>query len=411
MTVMHGPAHPDMFRVQVGRYGDRFYVDRLPADELGEPMDDPVPSVSVVKSAYPKFLGTWISKVTAEYAYDNRDVWARLEREDAVDLIQKASNRFKNKAADRGTDIHKYIDSLALGQHVNEALLPDTVLPFTYAAKRMVSELKLSPIYIECVGFERTYGYGGTVDFIGDTIFGRGLIDFKTRENYNKYDEEAAQVAAYAAFDYIIVEDESGVRRVEPPEYDFVAIVVLTPQGYQVHQINFAASFRMWTSLVDFWRAKSQNLWHGIMPVPNKVDASALEHELRMRIQAMPSEAREHLAKMWPMGVPTFKQGVEPHHLVPIERAVVAIEARFSLAFHDSVPVSGVSTTWDDLVACYESLTDGERERVMYVMRKAPGDIRRFSRTVNLEGVYRNAVDMAKATTTTLEMSTRWEKA
>jgi hypothetical protein len=63
------------------------------------------------------------------------------------------------------------------------------------------------------------------------------------------------------------------------------------------------------------------------------------------------------------------------------------------------------------MVAEYELLADDQKERVMYVMRKAPGDMRKFSRTVKLEGVYRNAIAMAQATTTTLEMSLQWEKA
>ena len=50
---LRGPAHPDTYRVQVGRYGDRYYHDPLPADGTWDATDDQWPSVSIVKNAWP----------------------------------------------------------------------------------------------------------------------------------------------------------------------------------------------------------------------------------------------------------------------------------------------------------------------------------------------------------------------
>src|SRR6188768_2433451 len=157
-----------MFRVQVGRFGDRFYVDNLPPDDVCDPDTSvPMPSVSVIKGAFPKFLNKWVAGVTAEWAYDHQDAWTKLDRHSATELITNASNRIKNEAADRGSTLHGVIEDLCRGVYVNEGLLSDKVRPYMLSVKRMVAELRLQPMYMECVVFNHEIEYGGTFDYIG----------------------------------------------------------------------------------------------------------------------------------------------------------------------------------------------------------------------------------------------------
>ena len=50
MTLL-GPADADHFRVQVGRFGVRHYVDPLPGCDIAPAWDGDVPAISTVKKA------------------------------------------------------------------------------------------------------------------------------------------------------------------------------------------------------------------------------------------------------------------------------------------------------------------------------------------------------------------------
>ena len=327
MTVVHGPSHPEMFRVQVGRFGDRFYVDNLPPDDICDPDTSvPMPSVSVIKGAFPKFLNNWVAGVTAGWAYDHKQAWEQLDKGSAVELIAKASNRIKNEAADRGSTLHGVIEDLCFGRYVNEALLSDKVRPYMLSVKRMVAELRLEPMFMECVVFNHEIEYGGTFDYIGSVgTKGRqriGLLDFKTREKYSAYEDEAAQLAAYSGAEYMIVGDEQGAKRMKLPKLDFAAVVVVTPQGYQVHEVNLENAWVLWVSLADFWRAKRLTMFNGIVPASGVPNAAELKAMLIERVGLMSPEARQRLAASWPAGLPTLKQDPEPYQLLEIERLI-----------------------------------------------------------------------------------------
>lgn len=327
MSIVHGPSHPEMFRVQVGRFGDRFYVDNLPPDDVCDPDTSvPMPSVSVIKGAFPKFLNKWVAGVTAEWAYDHQDAWTKLDRHSATELITNASNRIKNEAADRGSTLHGVIEDLCRGVYVNEGLLSDKVRPYMLSVKRMVAELRLQPMYMECVVFNHEIEYGGTFDYIGSVGTGGrqrvGLLDFKTREKYSAYDDEAAQLAAYDGAEYMIVDQGGEAKRMRMPKVDFIGVVVITPHGYQLHEVNRENAWVLWVSLADFWRAKRLKMFNGIVPASGVPNAEELKAMLRERVALMSPAARQALAASWPQGLPTLKQDPEPYQLLEIERLI-----------------------------------------------------------------------------------------
>src|SRR5690606_39774598 len=96
----------------------------------GQPMDEPVPSVTAVKNAWPKSLSRWAASEAAPFAVDHRDAWASLPRAAAIDLFSKAHERSRDEAARRGTAIHNAIEALAAGQGV----LLDMVVSAEYQA-------------------------------------------------------------------------------------------------------------------------------------------------------------------------------------------------------------------------------------------------------------------------------------
>lgn len=328
---MRGPADPDQFRMQVGRYGDRFYIDNLPPCDLHDPGDiaQPHPSVSTIKGAWPKFLTAWAGKEAAQYAVDNLETLRKLDPESAVEVISKASDRSKNRAARRGTDIHLIVEQLADGKRPDYTQITDDVAPYVGCVEQMVRDLQLDPIATECVVFNHDVGYGGTFDMIAGSVHGVCLFDWKTRKRNDAYPEEACQGAAYLGGNYMIVENERGYPvRVEIPEVDRLCIVTITPDAYKVHEINEQDAWAAWKALARFWYAKKNaKFYDGILPTPRRDHLIVDEDDLRKRINAFSPKAKQYLARCWPTDLPTLKQNPELTDLFRIDHLVKEVEA------------------------------------------------------------------------------------
>jgi len=337
--VLQGPADPDQFRQQVGRYGDRFYVDNLPACDLHEPQHPPraLPSVSVIKNQWPKHLTAWAGRQAAEYAYDHQDAWRTLDRDAAVDLIANASDRMKNRAAKRGSDVHTFAETLAEGRRPDWTMADDNVMPFRAAIEKMVRDLQIKPIVSEAVVFNHGTGYGGTFDVIADTIHGRGLLDYKSRLKHSPYPEEACQVAAYAGGDYMIVEENGIAVRKPIPGIDFLAIITITPDGFRVHEVNEEDAWNTWIGVSHFFHAKNgSKFYDGVLSTPAAAQVTA--DNIRDRIVALTDQARKYLAQQWPTDLPTLKQQPTTSDLHRIDNLVADVEAKVSAQFAFNPP-------------------------------------------------------------------------
>lgn len=261
MTRLRPPAHPDNFRVKVGRYGDRWYIDHLPGDGRWEPMEDPVPSVSAVKNAWPKFLSKWAANEAALCAVRDRDAWTKLDPEGAVDYIAKAPDRSRDASAARGNSIHAFIEATAEGQGILLTDLPDE---YEAVCKLLVEELRPEFLLTEAVAIKRgPEGYGGTLDAIATLDgYGRFLIDWKSRKagkGGTAYPDEFAQGAAYRAADYLIVsDDDHEAVRVDVPEVDGLAVITIEPEAYCVCVPDSdGKAVEAWTQLRRFWAVQT----------------------------------------------------------------------------------------------------------------------------------------------------------
>ena len=109
-TVMRGPAHADNYRVKVGRYGDRWYCDPLPADDQfpAAPEGVAYPSVSIVKGASGKDW-TFTSLKRVAHAENLADIAAKgfYERYEQLKVINKLD---LSSAMRRGTNVHTHAE-------------------------------------------------------------------------------------------------------------------------------------------------------------------------------------------------------------------------------------------------------------------------------------------------------------
>jgi hypothetical protein len=379
--VLMGPSNPDQFRQQVGRYGDRFYVDNLPPCDLHEPQKPPrpLPSVSVIKNQWPKHLTAWAGRQAAEYAYDHRAAWTTLDRDAAVDLIANASDRMKNRAAKRGTDVHTFAETLAEGRRPDWTMADDNGMPFRAAIEKMVRDLQIKPVVSEAVVFNHRVGYGGTFDVIADTIHGRGLLDYKSRMKHSPYPEEACQVAAYAGGDYMIIEENGIAVRRPIPDMDFMAIITITPDGFRVHEVNEADAWNTWIGVSHFFHAKNgSKFYDGVLSTP--AAPAVTVDNIRDRIVALSDQARKYLAQQWPQDLPTLKQQPTTSDIYRIDQLVTDVESKVSAQFAFVPPPDECGTldpkVYTHIMAVFKTMPDDVQEVVEYILANTKPDIR-----------------------------------
>lgn len=347
------PHDPTNFRTRVGRFRERWYVDPLPADENWPAWDAAVPAVSTVKNAWPKHLVPWTTRTCAEFAVDHADQWQHLDRQAAVDLIAGASNRSRDKAAARGTGVHHVLEQLAAGQEPMTALIPD-VEPYLDACRRLVHDLEPVWVATEAVAINREPGWGGTLDAIisSPALGGTFLVDWKTRtagKELGAHADEAVQLAAYAAADYLIVGDDDGARRVPVPDLDGAAVVAIGVDGYKVIPVDLEDALAIWEPLRAFWQAKTD-----LSPVGrplhthraadrDPVEETAMLDERRIwlldRVAKIKDAGKiDQLIRLWPDGVPGAKRAGEWTGADIDAVAAVLPRLEHDLPFHDGDP-------------------------------------------------------------------------
>jgi hypothetical protein len=161
---------------------------RTPEDEL-------VPSVTNVIGILDKpALPRWAAKMVAERAMHMKHSLSGMSDNEVVDVLKGAPWSKSSRAADRGTDIHAYLEARLNGLEPEE--LSEDAEPYRAAADDWFDSVGAS---FEDVRTEVTLfhpNYAGTTDLIG-TLDGRiNIVDFKTSKAI--YDEAALQLSALA---------------------------------------------------------------------------------------------------------------------------------------------------------------------------------------------------------------------
>lgn len=345
---LHGPADADVFRVKVGRYGDRWYHDPLPSCPLAEATSDAWPSASTIKKAWPKFLTAWAASETAKYAVEHREEWERLDRDAAVAVVAKAPDRTRDNAAGRGTLIHGALETLGAGLVPDRFVFRDVEL-WLPAIEALVAEVDPTWELSEAVVISRTLGIGGTLDAVWQIDGKRYLVDFKSRAEGkvgNAYDDEGIQLGLYAHADYAIVERDGQALRQPLGDLDGGLIVTLAPEGYRLHPVDIEEAKAGAEVLRRFWQVQTDPRIIG-KPVQlrNNREAAALRLERRAWLIGCLQEVQaagrlDEVRASWPLGVPTFRE--QRHHSDAQLDAVVAVvdqvAAKHGLAFFDPDP-------------------------------------------------------------------------
>jgi hypothetical protein len=197
-----------------------------------------VPSVTTILSGgVPKpALAPWNAKMVATFAVKNKDAWANLEEDDAIDLLKRSPFRKTKIAADRGTLVHRALDAYAAGE--DHVVPKEKPLRAQYdGALQFLRDFQVETHHTEVTIFSRKHGYAGTTDVVGGVVIpdsidlndfmnprkrtGTAVIDYKTGKAI--YGDAVIQANAYAFGDFIA--DGASGQELSLPMVDFLIIV------------------------------------------------------------------------------------------------------------------------------------------------------------------------------------------
>jgi hypothetical protein len=278
-NVLRGPADADHFRTRIGRYGDRWYHDPLPACSLGDITDAQWPSVSNVKKANST---DWIYvglKRVSEAIQASPTLLAQLNSmkpADRYDRLKQINKSGLRNAAARGTNVHLMFERGLRGdKHLTDPMDGDAGAEYAPAVRAFLDDYQPELIAAELVCINRGLnadlvndstrrarpefggGYGGTADAIIRIDGKTYLVDWKSRgedSDHNAYPEEAAQIGAGAFADYYIAENGNGaVFRCAVPHLDGGLIVSVRPDGCRIYPIDIYAAIEQWQALHTWW--------------------------------------------------------------------------------------------------------------------------------------------------------------
>jgi hypothetical protein len=219
---------------------------------------DLVPSVTNVIGVLDKpALPRWAAKMVAETAYRMRNSLAEMDEAEAVDMLKGAPWSKATRAADRGTDIHAYLEARVNGW-TPEPLSGEAVR-YKRAADDWFEAYRPELVASELTVFHPKYA--GTGD-LWCRIDGRmTVLDFKTSKAI--YSEAALQLAAlWGAFttadggpvphageqtDLLVVrigEDKFEVKQVADPQASFEAFLALVTAWEWKHGVAYVEDIR-----------------------------------------------------------------------------------------------------------------------------------------------------------------------
>ena len=152
-----------------------------------------VPSVTNVIGIMDKpALPRWAAKMVAERAMTMKHALANMSDNEVVDVLKGAPWSKSQRAADRGTDIHAYLEARLNG--LKPERLSDDAEPFKDAADDWFDRVGglFDNVQTEVTLFHPLYA--GTTDLVGQVDGRWFIVDFKTSKAI--YDEAALQLSA-----------------------------------------------------------------------------------------------------------------------------------------------------------------------------------------------------------------------
>lgn len=202
--------------------GHSYEVDGHPAEGV----------TTLIRAGMPPRLDKWAAEKTANYALDHWDELTVLPLSERLKLMLAARWAERDRAANKGTEVHKLGRLLAAG---HEVPVPEELAGYVDAYVKFLDEWQPEPLLIETVVANRAVNYAGTLDLLAgmplihDEIW---LFDLKTGSGV--YGDTALQLAAYA-YAEVYLDDNGEEQPMIMP--NAAAVVHLSSTGYEVYRM------------------------------------------------------------------------------------------------------------------------------------------------------------------------------
>jgi hypothetical protein len=229
---------------------------------------------TVLGKALPKpALVGWAARSVAEFVADNPlevEALRAAPRDTMVAELKETPYRERDKAANRGTEVHSYAEKLVKGEEVE---VPPELSGYVDAYIRFLDEWKPRPVLVEATVANLQWGYAGQLDLVADLPNGeRALLDLKTSKGV--YPDMAPQIGAYRHAT-VYLDDEGNERPLAELGITSSYVVHVTANGYNVHPVDSEAdgSFKCFLHLPWLYRRLDEMpSWLG-SPAPIPVES------------------------------------------------------------------------------------------------------------------------------------------
>jgi hypothetical protein len=184
------------------------------------------------------------------------EVPLKLAYDVSLSLIKGAPDRQRNRAADRGTEVHSIAERISLGEVVE---IPPELENHVRSWQKWRDDYQITFVETEFTVYSPRHYYAGTGDFLAHSgLYPEwGLIcgDYKTSES-GIWPDIALQLAAIRGAEFIGRDDGSTDRAVLPNIKTFIGVQILG-SGYKVVKVSVnEATFRVFLSAANVarWR-------------------------------------------------------------------------------------------------------------------------------------------------------------
>lgn len=169
-------------------------------------------------------LKPWGEYTVAEWAYDHPAEWSHLPRQQAIQVMKQAPNRWMRQAGNRGTEIHLVAELTLNGQELPLEWV-DVYQPQADAVAAFLSDFDVNPVLWEKTVLNPEVGYAGAFDLLCEIEGVPTIIDWKSSKSV--HGKTGLQLAAYARAPYVLVNNEFHPM----PVVHAAGVVHLLPEG------------------------------------------------------------------------------------------------------------------------------------------------------------------------------------
>ena len=170
----------------------------------------------------------WAGRTVAETAVQQRDKWDDMAEGAAIEFLKAAPRSDRDKAANRGTQVHTLAEGLTRGAEVE---VPEELVGHVDSYIEFLEDWAPADPMIELVVGNRQWKYMGRLDLIATLGGERWLLDIKTNRS-GPFAETALQLAAYRNAEFYL--DSASGEELPMPAVDRCGVVWVRTDGYDL---------------------------------------------------------------------------------------------------------------------------------------------------------------------------------